>query len=121
MSIMLRPFTFALHHYNKLALARPLFTTSVTTGITMGIGSFACQVIKNKYETEKKSIDFRQIFDYGLFGLVLTGPGLRYWWYYLDLKVFKDKTAFLRPIKMMVLDIVSWKLVFLIVDVFVHI
>ena len=43
MSLLLRPFTFALHHYNKVALARPLLTTSLTTGFTMGVGSYGNQ------------------------------------------------------------------------------
>lgn len=70
----------------------------------------------NRYETEKKSIDFRQIFNYALFGTLFTGPGLRYWWYYLDLKVFKNKAAFLRPVKMMLLDIVIFFIYLLIIN-----
>ena len=63
------------------------------------------------------TIDMRQIFDYTMFGGLITGPVLRYWWHALDLKIFKNKTAFLRPVKMMVLDIATFR--FSIIAVFI--
>ncbi len=38
----------------------------------MGIGSYLCQVIKNKNTESSVPIDYRQIFDYGCFGAFLT-------------------------------------------------
>jgi len=107
MALMIRPLSHALGHYNKFAVQHPLLTMSITTGITMGFGSFACQMIKNRSEPVRKPIDVKQIANYSLFGALFTGPVLRYWWYYLDLKIFKDKKAFLRPVKMMILDIAT--------------
>ena len=87
----------------------------------MSSGNLICQLIT--YEKNKK-IDYFQIIQYGSFGLLISGPILRwhariyakcknikiklfqfrYWWYALDLKVFKNPNTFLRPVKMMLLD-----------------
>jgi len=80
---------------------------SITTGFTMGMGSYLSQVIKNRNREKKLPIDLKQVFDYSLFGAFITAPTLRYWWYYLDLKLFKNKKTFLRPVKMMLVDIAT--------------
>ena len=98
-----------LELYNHQAKTRPLITMSWTTGASMAIGSYMCQIIKNKVTKSNEPIDYRQIFDYACFGAFLTGPVLRYWWPALDLKIFKNRTTFLRPVKMMLVDIATFR------------
>lgn len=68
-----------------------------------------CQMIQKKMTKSNDPIDYRQIFDYSCFGGLLTGPVLRYWWPALDLKIFKNKNTFLRPVKMMIVDIATFR------------
>lgn len=68
-----------------------------------------CQKIQRKLTNSQEPIDYRQILDYALFGGLLTGPVLRYWWHALDLKIFRNKTTFLRPVKMMIVDIATFR------------
>jgi len=63
-----------LELYNHQAKTRPLITMSWTTGASMAIGSYMCQIIKNKVTKSNDPIDYRQIFDYACFGAFLTGP-----------------------------------------------
>jgi hypothetical protein len=56
---------------------------------------------------EKRKIDLYQTLQYGAFGLFVAGPYMRYWWYALELKIFKNANTKLRPVKMMLLDQVS--------------
>ena len=104
---LLRPVVRLLEIYSQQAKIRPLITMSLSTGTSMALGSWMCQIIKHKVTKSNDPIDFRQIFDYSCFGLMVTGPILRYWWPVLDLKIFKNKSAFLRPVKMMIVDIVT--------------
>ena len=60
-------------------------------------------MIQRKMTNSSEPIDLRQIFDYSLFGGLITGPVLRYWWPALDLKIFKNKASFLRPVKMVII------------------
>lgn len=108
-SRLLRPGIRLLEIYSHQAKTRPLTTMSITTGISMGLGSWTCQLIKLNSTKSNEPIDFRQIFDYACFGAFITGPVLRYWWPALDLKIFKNKSTFLRPVKMMIVDIATFR------------
>jgi len=97
--------------YNKWSLHRPILTMSVTTGVVHALGSFTCQTIANMASApaDRKPIDLNQIARFTLFGAVVVGPVLKYWWYMLDLKIFKNKKLFLRPVQMMLVDQVVFR------------
>lgn len=73
----------------------------------MSAGNLICQLLTIKPE---KRINTFQIIQYGMFGLLISGPILRYWWYALDLKIFANPNIKLRPVKMMLLDQVNIEL-----------
>jgi len=108
-SRLLRPGIRLIEIYSHQAKIRPLTTMSLTTGLSMGLGSWICQSIKHRLTKSNESIDFRQILDYSCFGAFITGPCLRFWWPALDLKIFKNKSTFLRPVKMMIVDIATFR------------
>ena len=108
-SRLLRPGIRLLEIYSHHAKTRPLITMSLTTGVSMGLGSWICQLIKHRSTKSNVSIDYRQILDYSCFGALITGPCLRFWWPALDLKIFKNKSTFLRPVKMMIVDIATFR------------
>ena len=53
------------------------------------------------------------------FFVVKKGPFMRYWWYALELKIFTNPKAFLRPVQMMLFDQVISSLILLLYIVFV--
>lgn len=118
MAALARPFKASFEWYNACCKSHPVITMSITTGLTMAFGSYACQKIQMRGQDPKPKLDYMQIFNYTLFGALYTGPILKYWWYWLDQKIFVNKQAFLRPVKMMALDIVTCR--FLIIAAFVY-
>ncbi|CAF0953229.1 unnamed protein product [Brachionus calyciflorus] len=74
---------------------------SLTSAVGMGTGNLICQGLM--YHKTKK-FSFHNFVQYSTYGLLFSGPFLKYWWYALELKIFRDPKIFLRPVKMMLCD-----------------
>jgi len=53
---------------------------------------------------KKKGINVYEIIRFTSFGLLISGPFLKYWWYALDLKILGNPKIYLKPVKMMIID-----------------
>jgi len=90
---------YILAKYNSYVLRNPLIAMSITTGVTMGLGSIISQSVIEK--RPMADFDWGRIGRFSAFGFIFSGPFLRYWYYGLD-KYFAGVK--LKPIKMMIAD-----------------
>jgi len=88
-----------LKQYNSFVVRYPLLSMALTTGTTMGLGSIISQtLIEHRSLLE---LDWLRIFRFSIFGYLLSGPFVRYWYYAIE-KMFSNTK--LKPIKMMFAD-----------------
>ncbi|XP_055717004.1 protein Mpv17 [Phlebotomus papatasi] len=68
--------------YQKALARYPLLTQSVQTGILMASGDLIAQTMVEKTNVNK--LDYRRTGQFFAIGLLMAGPGLRFWYGVLD-------------------------------------
>ncbi|CAF0935568.1 unnamed protein product [Brachionus calyciflorus] len=80
--------------YNNYVQKYPLIGISITSAFGMGAGNAICQSLMYK---KTKNFSYFEIGQYTSYGFLFGGPYMKYWWYALELKIFKNPKTFLRP------------------------
>ncbi|CAF0935585.1 unnamed protein product [Brachionus calyciflorus] len=91
-----------LARYNNFESRHPFLAICLTSAFGMGAGNLVCQVLMSNLKS--KQIDVLLFLTYTIFGFMVSGPFLKFWWDILEYKIFKNPKEFLRPVKMMLLD-----------------